>query len=114
MSDGSPLCKSQIVAFAVGAGNFGGKRSGEHIVPCLPAPKRKPDMVAQQKIPLDQAALYRMSGDRNPIHIDPQMAAMVGHKKPILHGLCSLGFSVHHILKHFAHNDPKLFKAVKV
>lgn len=56
---GESLAFNQIVAFAVGAGNFGGQRTGKHIVPCISKPTRKPDAVATQKISLDQAALYR-------------------------------------------------------
>lgn len=55
--------KNQTVFFAVGAGNFGGPRSGTEIVQCRAAPNRKPDAVLVQKTSVDQAALYRLSGN---------------------------------------------------
>lgn len=54
--------RNQIVAFAVGAGNFGGPRNGTKIVPCVPKPNRKPDISATHVTNVDQAALYRLSG----------------------------------------------------
>lgn len=55
--------KNQTVFFAVGAGNFGGPRSGTKIIECQPKPKRKPDATLIQKTSIDQAALYRLSGN---------------------------------------------------
>lgn len=113
--DGDELiCYNQYSIFVVGAGGFGGKRSSDKARPPLSPPSRAPDAVVTESTTRDQAALYRLSGDWNPLHIDPSFAAMGGFKEPILHGLCSFGFAARHVLKHFADNDPARFKAIKV
>ncbi|XP_034548786.1 peroxisomal multifunctional enzyme type 2 [Notolabrus celidotus] len=108
------ICYNQFSVFVVGAGGFGGKRTSEKAKAALPPPNRAPDAVVIDSTTKDQAALYRLSGDWNPLHIDPDFAAMGGFKAPILHGLCSFGFAARHVLKHFAGNDPSRFKAIKV
>uniref|UniRef100_A0A4W6CG84 Hydroxysteroid (17-beta) dehydrogenase 4 n=1 Tax=Lates calcarifer TaxID=8187 RepID=A0A4W6CG84_LATCA len=108
------VCYNQFSVFVVGAGGFGGKRTSEKAKAPLPPPQRAPDAVVIDSTTRDQAALYRLSGDWNPLHIDPSFAAMGGFKAPILHGLCSFGFAARHVLKQFADNDPSRFKAIKV
>lgn len=110
---GELVMRNQTSAFAVGAGNFGGPRASTKSVPCQAKPKRKPDASILHATNIDQAALYRLSGDLNPLHIDPNMAVIAGFERPILHGLCSLGISVRIILGACAGYDSSLFKAVK-
>ncbi|XP_053557569.1 peroxisomal multifunctional enzyme type 2 isoform X2 [Bombina bombina] len=108
------ICYNQFSVFVVGAGGFGGKRSSTKAKETASPPNRPPDVVASDVTTCDQAALYRLSGDWNPLHIDPSFAALGGFERPILHGLCSFGFSARHVLKHFADNDVTKFKAIKV
>ncbi|KAL7885071.1 hypothetical protein AOLI_G00078410 [Acnodon oligacanthus] len=108
------VCYNQFSLFIVGSGGFGGKRSSDKAVPTVPAPNRAPDAVEVDETSRDQAALYRLSGDWNPLHIDRSFAAMAGFKSPILHGLCSFGFAACHVLKRYAGNDVSRFKSIKV
>lgn len=72
--------------FAPGAGGFGGDRG-----PSAPsAPEGDPTAVGTMTTDTDQAALYRLTGDRHHIHIDPDAAARIGQPRPILHGMCTL------------------------
>ncbi|XP_059360366.1 peroxisomal multifunctional enzyme type 2 isoform X1 [Carassius carassius] len=108
------VCYNQFSLFIVGAGGFGGKRTSQKAVATAPRPDRAPDAVIVEQTSRDQAALYRLSGDWNPLHIDPSFAAMGGFESPILHGLCSFGFAARHVLKQYAANDVSRFKAIKV
>lgn len=82
------LFTNRFGIFVRGEGGFGGE-SGP--APANAAPERDPDQVVECPTDPWQALLYRLSGDKNPLHSDPQMAAAVGFERPILHGLCTFG-----------------------
>nr|AGC26171.1 17beta-HSD4 [Azumapecten farreri] len=107
------VCFNQFNIFAVGYGKFGGNRNSEAAKAPGKAPSRKPDSFLVETTSVDQAALYRLCGDRNPLHIDPSFAAMGGFTKPILHGLCSFGYATRHVLKQYGNNDVTKVKAIK-
>lgn len=97
--------------FVRGAGGFGGDRGPEA---SNIAPERAPDkMVEMPTLPI-QAMIYRLSGDRNPLHIDPDFAKMAGYDRPILHGLCTFGHVGRAVLREYCGNDPTRFTAMSV
>jgi acyl dehydratase len=91
--DGSdePLFTNRFRLFVRGEGGFGGER--EQPRPDVEVPDREPDARIRTKTVENQALLYRLSGDRNPLHIDPALAIRVGFERPILHGLCTYGIA---------------------
>jgi (3R)-3-hydroxyacyl-CoA dehydrogenase / 3a,7a,12a-trihydroxy-5b-cholest-24-enoyl-CoA hydratase / enoyl-CoA hydratase 2 len=112
---GQLMTINQSSTFVVGGkSNNSVKGQPEKVITIQPAPKRAPDYVATVPTFQDQAALYRLSGDLNPLHIDPQFSVLGGFPKPIIHGLATFGSSVRAVLRQYANNDPSLFKAVKV
>jgi len=111
-ASGKVIFENQSTVFIRGSGGFGGKRTGKDRGTASAAnlpPQRKPDAVVEEKTSTSQAALYRQSGDLNPLHILPEFAAIGGFDKPILHGLCTMGIAGKHILKTFGE-----FKDIKV
>lgn len=77
-------------------------------------PARLPDATSIEQTGLDQAALYRLNGDKNPLHIDEEFAALGGFSRPILHGLCTFGISAKQVLTEFGQNMPGSIKSIKV
>ncbi|KAG1149564.1 hypothetical protein G6F37_001011 [Rhizopus arrhizus] len=113
---GEVVFENEFTLFIRGSGGFNGKQKGEDRGAATAAnkvPNRKPDAIVTEKTNEDQAALYRLSGDYNPLHIDPEMSSIGGFDVPILHGLCSFGISGKHVLKTFGNNDPAAFKNIK-
>ncbi len=86
-----PLWTSDAQLFVRGEGGFGGER-GPSAKEELPG--RAPDRTEERHIREDQALLYRLSGDWNPLHADPEFAKTAGFDQPILHGLCSYGMTL--------------------
>ena len=105
---GKPLFSTTMSAFIRGEGGWGGDRgpSGPRNV----APEREPDKIVSYDTRTDQALLYRLNGDRNPLHSDPSFAKLAGFDKPILHGLCTYGFTGRALLHAVCGSDPARFK----
>jgi 3-hydroxyacyl-CoA dehydrogenase/3a,7a,12a-trihydroxy-5b-cholest-24-enoyl-CoA hydratase len=109
---GAEIAYNEITTFVRGAGGWGGDRGPSADVNV--APKRAPDAVFEEKTNSNQALLYRLSGDWNPLHADPTFAKNFGFARPILHGLCTFGFAARHVIAKFAPNgDPRYFKSIK-
>ncbi len=104
---GEPLFSTRMSAFIRGEGGWGGDRgpSGGGNEP----PERAPDVEVTVQTRPDQALIYRLSGDRNPLHSDPAFAAMGGFDRPILHGLCTYGFTGRALLHELCEGDPARF-----
>jgi acyl dehydratase len=100
--DGTPLWSTRRSIFARGEGGFGGERGPSTSVA---APDRAPDLEVPLPILPQQALLYRLCGDRNPLHSDPEFAAAAGFPRPILHGLCTYGIACKAIVDAFLDSD---------
>lgn len=111
VADGEPLYTTTSSLFIRGEGGWGGERgpSGPKNVP----PERDPDEVVSYRTSRDQAFVYRLSGDRNPLHTDPSFAAMGGFDTPILHGLCTYGFTGRALLHGMCGGDPGSFQHIE-
>lgn len=108
---GKPAFKTRFGAFIRGEGGFGESR-GDPLPERPKVPERAPDHEVTYATRTDQALLYRLSGDRNPLHSDPSFAKLAGFPKPILHGLCSYGFTGRALLHTLCGSDPARFAAM--
>ncbi|MBI4963199.1 MAG: MaoC family dehydratase N-terminal domain-containing protein [Desulfomonile tiedjei] len=106
---GEPLLEAEHGVFYVGAGGFGGD-AGPKSEPLDPPEGIQPDFIVSYYIPENQAALYRLNGDLNPLHLDPDFAKMGGFPRPILHGLCTYGYAVRAIVHGACDGDPARLK----
>ena len=89
--ENDPLTTVRATIFLRGDGGFGGGGQGAPPAPHPVPSDRAPDIVSSLPTREDQALIYRLSGDYNPLHIDPKVARDVGFDRPILHGLCTYG-----------------------
>lgn len=106
---GEPIATLLGSTFARGDGGFGGPSDG------APAPHEVPSRAPDRSIDIptrpDQALIYRLSGDRNPLHSDPSIATAAGFPRPILHGLCTYGITCRAVLQTYADYDPAKIKS---
>ncbi|WP_334143047.1 MaoC/PaaZ C-terminal domain-containing protein [Rhabdothermincola sp.] len=111
VSTGKPLFKNTMSAFIRGEGGWGGDRgpSGPRNEP----PERAPDHEVTYRTRDDQALIYRLSGDRNPLHSDPAFAKLGGFDRPILHGLCTYGFTGRALLHTLCGSNPARFRSME-
>jgi acyl dehydratase len=109
---GTLLFHNTAAIFVRGEGGFGGDRgpSGARNVP----PDRKPDKSVSFPTLPQQALVYRLSGDMNPLHADPEFAKLGGFDVPILHGLCTYGHAGRAVLSAFCGDDPARLRGFEV
>lgn len=93
-------------------GGFGGS-AGSAPTP-YPTPDRAPEMVLDLPTRPEQAFIYRLSGDYNPLHVDPEIARLAGFDTPILHGLCSYGVAGRAVLRLLCDNDPARLRVFNI
>jgi acyl dehydratase len=106
---GEPVLTSTKTLFLGGEGGFGGTRGDS--APS-PVPDRAPDHEVTYRTTPGQALLYRLTGDRNPLHSDPQFAAKGGFDRPILHGMCTYGFTTRALVATVCDGDARRLVAM--
>jgi len=109
-ADGTDLWSTRSSMFVRGEGGWGGERGPS--VARLEVPERDPDLDTSYATTPQQALLYRLCGDRNPLHADPAFAQAAGFPAPILHGLCSLGIALRIVVDGLLHGDAAAVRRV--
>ncbi len=109
---GEALCTLGTSILARGNGGFGGERKSTPKTDVIP--NTDPDEVCDLSTFPQQALIYRLSGDFNPLHASPSVARNAGFKAPILHGLCTMGVLTHALLKTCCDYDPSNFKRMRL
>ena len=107
-----PLFTAAATLFVRGAGGFGGERGPSAAGKNAP-PDRAPDVTVTHETRVEQAAIYRLSGDRNPLHIDPGFAELAGFDAPFNHGLCTFGFVGRAVLDGVFDGDVDVFGSLE-
>ena len=110
---GMEICTLITTILARGDGGFGGERKASAFKPDA-IPMRDPDDICDLPTLPQQALLYRLSGDFNPLHASPTVARNAGFKAPILHGLCTFGVMTHALIKMCCDYDPSRFKRMRL
>lgn len=105
---GQKVCKSISNLFVRGGGGFGGSVGTQP--PSVKLPDLPPDVVTIVPTTRSQASLFRLLGDRNPLHIDPAAARQSGFDRPILHGACTFGIGCLTVVRSFCGGDPARLK----
>lgn len=111
---GELIATAEQVLFLRGDGGFSKNGGGDEAAPALSTtPETAPDLSVDLPTRPDAALLYRLSGDFNPLHVDPDVAAKAGFTKPVLHGLATYGAACHGIVKSFCDYDPARLKSIR-
>ncbi|KAJ4702216.1 enoyl-CoA hydratase 2, peroxisomal [Melia azedarach] len=116
---GELLCMNRMTTYFRGAGGFSNSyqpfsysNNPTNKASAVKIPKSRPFAVYEDCTQPSQALLYSLSGDHNPLHLDPKIAKVAGFSRPILHGLCTLGFAVRAIIKCICRGDPNMVKSI--
>lgn len=112
-ASGALLAVTGSVTFCRGDGGFSGGRGGDApATPLQATPETAPEVALEFSLRPEAAFIYRLSGDINPLHVDPDVAAKAGFAKPIMHGLGTYGVACRGLVKAFCAYDPAQFKSV--